>query len=69
MLSAMDQNTTAVERAFQLAKSGDYATVGDVVKQLKVEQYLVGQITGGALRAQLAALIKAARNATPSHAP
>ena len=69
MLSAMDQNTTAVERAFQLAKSGDYATVGDVVKQLKVEQYSVGQITGAVLRAQLAALIKAARDATPSPAP
>ena len=69
MLSAMDQNATAVERAFKLAKSGEYATVDDVVKQLKVEQYSVDQITGAALRAQLAALIKAARDATPLRVP
>ena len=65
----MDQNSTAVERAFQLAKSGDYATVDDVVKQLKVEQYSVDQITGPVLRAQLAGLIKAARDATPLRVP
>jgi hypothetical protein len=61
MLSAMDPNTTAVERAFQLAKSGGCATVTDIVKQLMAENYSATQITGGVLRAQLAALIKAAR--------
>jgi hypothetical protein len=59
----MDQNTTAVERAFQLAKSGDYATVADIVTQLLAEKYSAAQITdgGNVLRTQLAGLIKAAR--------
>lgn len=61
MLSAMTSGATALERAFQLARSGDYATVEAIKVQLKREGYSTAQVTGGALRAQLAGLIKEAR--------
>jgi len=62
MLSAMNRRATALERAFQLAKSSDYATVEAIKVQLKREGYSTAQVTGGALRAQLARLIKEARS-------
>jgi hypothetical protein len=55
----MDQNTTALERAFDLAKSGSYASIADIRRQLHAEGYSTAQITGGALSRQLTALIKA----------
>ena len=57
----IDQTVTALERAFQLAKSGKFAMVADIKKQLKAEGYSVDQIDGRVLRAQLLGLIKAAR--------
>jgi hypothetical protein len=57
----MDHTITALERAFQLAKSGDYAAVPDIKKRLIKEGYSVAQITGGALSKQLLALIRAAQ--------
>ena len=62
MRGTMDHTITAIERAFQLAKSGSYATITDIRKQLTAEGYGVGQITWGALLKQLKALIKAARS-------
>ena len=44
---------TALERAFELAKTGDYATVSDVTKQLKAEGFATTQITGPSLSKQL----------------
>lgn len=44
---------TALERAFELAKTGDYATVSEVTKQLKSEGFAVSQITGPSLSRQL----------------
>lgn len=44
---------TALERAFELAKSGDYATVSDLTKQLKSEGFATSQITGPSLSKQL----------------
>jgi hypothetical protein len=58
----MDQGMSALERAFQLAKSGNYTSVADIKKRLVEEHYSVAQITGGALAKQLGALIKAARD-------
>lgn len=55
----MNRNLTALERAFQLAKSGEYASVSAIKKQLKAEGHEVTQITGGALSKQLKDLIKA----------
>ena len=51
----MDQNTTALERAFQLAKSGELATVEAIRSRLKAEGYSVSQIVGKALIKQLRA--------------
>jgi len=63
----MDHNPTVavIERAFQLAKSGQYASVADIKKKLNAEGYSVATVTGGVLLSQLRALIKAARG-TPS---
>jgi hypothetical protein len=44
----MDQNTTALERAFELAKSGSScASVDDIKRQLHAEGYSAAQIIGG----------------------
>jgi hypothetical protein len=61
MLCDMDQGTSALERAFQLAMSGNYTSVADIKKRLIQERYSVAQISGGQLAKQLGALIKAAR--------
>jgi hypothetical protein len=60
----MDHTVTALERAFALAKSGEYATVPGIRKRLAKEGYSVAQITGVALSKQLRALIRAARVAS-----
>jgi hypothetical protein len=65
MLSAMDQNVTALERAFQLARSGDYTSVENIKKQLSLEGYSATQVTGKTLMKQLVALIRAARTGHP----
>ena len=61
MLSAMDRNITALERAFQLAKSGTYTSVPAIKVQLKAEGFSVTQITGKTLSKQLKVLIEAAQ--------
>jgi hypothetical protein len=55
----MDNRMTAIERAFQLARSGRASTVAAIDRALKHEGYGARQIEGPALRRQLAALIKA----------
>ena len=62
MLSAMDRNVTALERAFQLAKSGDCVSVPDLRQRLKGEGYSLETIVGPALSRQLEALIRAAKD-------
>lgn len=60
---AMDQGkTTALERAFELAKSGDCGTVDDIRKRLKAEGYRSETVTGPTLLKQLRTLITAARS-------
>jgi hypothetical protein len=62
----MDPNVSALERAFQLARSGRVANVDDIKKQLKQEGYDVSPraFEGPSLRSQLKDLIKAARLAS-----
>ena len=55
----MDQRMTALERAFQLARSGQVSTVAEIVGSLTREGHDAGQIHGPALRRQLTELIKA----------
>ena len=56
----MDPNTTPLERAFQLARSGQHASVDAIRKQLHKEGYSTSQLFGPALRKQLRELIDAA---------
>ncbi len=52
---------TALERAFQLAKSGQVSTLTEIVGSLGRDGYAVSQIEGPALKRQLRDLIRAAR--------
>lgn len=61
MLGAMDQRMTALERAFQLARSGQVSTITEIVGSLRRDRYDTRQIEGPALKRQLMNLIKAAR--------
>lgn len=49
---------TTIERAFELAKSGQWATLEELVRQLQKEGYNGHQIEGDTLRKQLRALIR-----------
>ena len=57
----MHPTNTALERAFDLARSGRYATLTQIIHTLRRDRYDVQQIQGPSLRRQLTALIKAAR--------
>jgi hypothetical protein len=57
----MDHRMTALERAFQLARSGQVSGLSEIVKALSREGYSGNHIEGPALRRQLAGLIKTAR--------
>ena len=52
---------TALERAFQMARSGKYASVAEIKKQLNNEGLSVKQVTGTVLLRQLKELIRAAQ--------
>lgn len=56
----MDQNKTALERAFELARSGRYPTVESIRRAIGAEGYLQNQIQGPGLTRQLRELIVAA---------
>ena len=58
----MQANLSALERAFQLARSGQVTDVKDIKAQLKREGYDLGPIIGSVLIRQLQRVIKAARN-------
>jgi hypothetical protein len=62
----MDPRTTELERAFQLAKSGECRSVDEIRKKLSSEGYYATQVTGKGLLRQLQGIIAAeleARNA------
>jgi hypothetical protein len=58
----MEQGLTALERAFQLAKSGQVARIDEIRAVLKREGYSADQVQGRQLARQLNELIKAARS-------
>jgi hypothetical protein len=60
-LSGMDHRMTALERAFQLARSGQVSGLSEIVEALRREGYSRDQIEGPVLRRQLTSLIKTAR--------
>ena len=57
----MTHTMTALERAFQLAKSGRFSTVAEIVGALRRDRYDIRPIQGPTLRRQLMALMKKAR--------
>lgn len=57
----MSRYTTALERAFALAREGKCNNVADIVRKLNAEGYSGSQVEGAMLRKQLSTLIKAAR--------
>ena len=59
---SMDQNASALERAFQLASSGSCTSTNDIRKRLKEEGYSTDQVTGGCISKQLKALMTDARS-------
>jgi hypothetical protein len=69
MPCGMDQRLTALERAFQLARSGRVAGISEIVTSLNREGYAASQIEGRLLKRQLADLIKAAREASVDSTP
>jgi hypothetical protein len=56
----MDSNVRPLERAFELAKSGDYSSVTNIKRQLQQEGYDSAQINGPSLLRQLSKIIKTA---------
>lgn len=61
----MDTGKTALERAFELARSGRFLTPGDIKKALVSERYSVETVTGPSLNKQLRELIKSNREQQP----
>jgi hypothetical protein len=59
----MQPKTSAIERAFELAKSGQHVSVAEIKRRLRAEGYFAGQIEGRALIVQLKAAIDTARKA------
>jgi hypothetical protein len=47
MVGTMYKDTTALERAFQLARSGDHRSIDDIKRCLRTEGYSDTQILGG----------------------
>ncbi len=63
----MTQSRTLIERAFDLARSGEYADVADIARQLNAERYegVTRRLAGPSLRKQLRALCRAAVPSAP----
>lgn len=61
----MAHETSTIERAFQLAGTGDYGSVEDLKRKLRAEGYSVATITGPTLLRQLRELIKTRRSMPP----
>lgn len=56
--------STPLERAFQLARSGEYAGVDQIRRQLRTEGFDTGQLSGPQLMKQLRQLCAQARRTT-----
>ena len=61
MLRGMKPHTTSLERAFELAKSGQCLTVVHIRTKLKAEGYDFRQLEGRALSKQLVEIMQKAR--------
>jgi hypothetical protein len=62
MASEMQHKMTALERAFQLARSGQVSGLSEIRRMLDREGYSGSQIEGPVLKRQLGTLIKTAHH-------
>ena len=60
-MGVYDGRLTALERAFELAKSGHCSSIEEILQCLKLEGYPLASMEGFALRDQLRAIIREAR--------
>ena len=58
----MEPNVSPIERAFQLAATGRFATVTEIKLRLAAEGYRASQVEGRSLSKQLAETIAKARS-------
>jgi hypothetical protein len=65
----MDYRATELERAFQLAKSGNCVSIADIRDRLKKEGYSLDRVTGKFLITQLKALLQTANEANTQPRP
>lgn len=61
MVTTMQRNRTAIERAFDLAKSGACTSIADIKHCLRLEGYHINHIIGPSLARQLRELIAESR--------
>jgi hypothetical protein len=61
----MDHRLSTLERAFQIARSGEVLDIQQLKRAVKKEGYAADQIHGRALSKQLRTIIAAATPATP----
>jgi hypothetical protein len=54
----MSPRPTTLERAFDLARSGQFGSVQEIKKKLRAEGFYADQITGPSLSKQLTALLR-----------
>jgi hypothetical protein len=57
----MNQRMTALERGFQLSRSGQVSTVSEIKVSLSRDGYSANQLDGPSLRRQLIGLFRARR--------
>jgi len=62
----MSSHPTTLERAFTLARSGEYPGISEIRAQLKAEGYAMHQLEGPSLLKQLRELCANARQAKES---
>jgi hypothetical protein len=62
---ATSPDTSPIERAFELARSGKCATTADIQKRLKEEGYPIDTVIGPALMRQLRSAIDDANGGAP----
>ena len=54
----MQSNKTTLERAFELARSGKYRTIRELIRELSSEGYSAEQVEGKQVRTHLLRLMK-----------
>ena len=60
----MDTRKTALEKAFEIARSGRCLHFPEIIQKLKGENYEVSQIVGPALKKQLCQIIQEAKQSS-----